>query len=415
MFFREGPHSVTEELGLEGTPGAHWVQSSESRVLEKVIQGPVKPSLEYCQQENSLLGFVNPFFSSLVFVFQAPWPVAGHQCRAGAGAGSCRWRVTGKGLSGETWGWEESRHLMYFYGGEGGVGLGRRGSPELQLCWEGAAQLIGGLILDPSWEGFFWERKGCSTEAEPKARVRAEEKRKSGCVGLENITQCKLSSGSHLLLRGVFSLYTERGSCLWLSLGLALRVKAERKPRGRVVSGLENIFQSKQTWVKAFSFPKAELLFTSAMACSLLTVQIDGGNRWHVSAGLQASSHVLCAVRGSGLSSFMAAVWAPCPSSTALRKHLGGLYLPAKLRFMSGLVQVLPDLSPVCLREGTHLPFMAKHFGFLSHQGSLRCLRGAWPPTGLPKRSEIWAAFFLCVLHDFEWEPAFSKPCRSLG
>lgn len=101
--------------------------------------------------------------------------MAGHQHRVMVGAGSCRWRVTGKGLSGETWGWEKSHLLMYFYGGEAGVGLGRRGSPELQLCWvwKGASKLSGGLILDPSsWEGLFWERKGCSTgaEAEPKAQ-----------------------------------------------------------------------------------------------------------------------------------------------------------------------------------------------------------------------------------------------------
>lgn len=183
-------------------------------------------------------------------MWQVPWPATDLQDRDAVGAGSCRWKVAGKGLSGETWGWERSHLLMYFCCGEGRVGLGRRESPELQLCWswEGAAKLNGGLVLEPSsWEGLFLERKGCSarTEAEPSARVGGEGKRKRSCVRLETM-QFKLSAGAHLL-RGVFSLRAVRGSCLWLSLSLALRVKAKRKPRGRVVWGLESIFQTKQS------------------------------------------------------------------------------------------------------------------------------------------------------------------------
>lgn len=101
------------------------------------------------------------------------------------------------------WGWEKSRLLMYFYGGEAGVGLGRRGSPELQLCWvwEGASKLSGGLILDPFLgKSCFGKGRAAALGLRLSLRLRAEEKRKSGCVGLENITQCKLSSGSHLLL-----------------------------------------------------------------------------------------------------------------------------------------------------------------------------------------------------------------------
>lgn len=112
--------------------------------------------------------------------------------------------MAGKGLSGETWGWEKSCCLMNFYCGEGRVGLGRRESPELQLCWgwEGAAKLNGGLMLEPSSrEGLFLETKGCSAgaEAEPRARVRAEGKRRLSRVGLENIMQYKLNAGAHLL------------------------------------------------------------------------------------------------------------------------------------------------------------------------------------------------------------------------
>lgn len=79
-------------------------------------------------------------------------------------------------------------------------------------------------------------------EAEPRVRVRAEGKRRLGHMGLESIMRCKLSAGTHLLLQGVFSLWMERSSCLWRSLGLALRVKAKRKPGGRFVWGLESIF-----------------------------------------------------------------------------------------------------------------------------------------------------------------------------
>lgn len=136
--------------------------------------------------------------------------------------------MAGQGLSEETWGWEKSCLLMYFYCGEGRVRLGRRESPELQLCWgwEEAAKLNGGLMLESfSWEGLCLEWKGCSAgaETEPKASVRAEGKRKPSRMGLESITQCKLSAGDRLLLQGVFSLWTERGSCFWLIMGLALK------------------------------------------------------------------------------------------------------------------------------------------------------------------------------------------------
>lgn len=106
---------------------------------------------------------MNPFLLAFLCVASSlpcGWP------SGGVGAGSCWWRVAGKGLSGETWGWEKSRHLlMNFYHGGGRVELGRRESSELQLCWgwEGAARLSRGLMLEPSsWEGLFLERKGYS-------------------------------------------------------------------------------------------------------------------------------------------------------------------------------------------------------------------------------------------------------------
>lgn len=100
----------------------------------------------------------------------------------------------GKGLSGEAWGWEGSHLLTYFYCGEGRL-LGRRESPELQLCWgwEGAAKLNGGLILEPSsWEGLFLEsRAAVPGLRQPRVRVRAEGKRKPGCAGLQ--TSCNVN------------------------------------------------------------------------------------------------------------------------------------------------------------------------------------------------------------------------------
>lgn len=127
------------------------------------------------------------------------------------------------------------------------------------------------------------------------------------CVGLESVIQCRLSAGTPLFLRGVFSLWTER---LLPLLQPAFSVKAERKPKRRVGWGLRTIFPSKQSWIKAFAFLKTRLLFTSAMTCSLLTGQTGGVKYGHISAGLRASavSHALYSARGSGLCSFVAAV-----------------------------------------------------------------------------------------------------------
>lgn len=138
------------------------------------------------------------------------------------------------------------------------------------------------------------------------------------------------------------------------------------------------------------------------MASSLLAVQIGSVKCWHVSAGLQASDHVLCIiyceqwaflVRSGSLSSL------PLTQGTKEASRRPRTFVQSPFLCLTFLDKCcLTSVLCVHLREGTHLPFMTKHFDFLGPGGSFRCLHGAWPPTGLPKRSELP---FWCVLRDF--------------